>query len=80
MPQIAHARAPHHGVTTLMHVGNDGVPLGELDRGDVHQISKTVGWVGLGFWAAGVVGDDSKMRNMGFWVAVSGWLTHLTTR
>ena len=78
--RIEHARAPRHGVRTLMHVGNDGLPLEAFDRSQVHDISKTVGWVGTGFWAAGFVSGDRTMRHMGFWVAVSAWLTHLTTR
>jgi hypothetical protein len=69
---VDHARAPRQGVTTLMHVGHDGLGL-ELGP-DIGATARTAGWAAAAVWAyAKWVKKDPDLAKKALPFAIGGW-------
>jgi hypothetical protein len=69
---VDHAPRGRGGVSTLMHVGDDG--LGQLGP-DLSATSRTVGWGGTAVWAyAKFIKKDKDLAEKAMYVAIGGWV------
>ena len=69
---VDHAPRGRGGVSTLMHVGHDG--LGQLGP-DLGATARTVGWAGAAVWAyAKYVKKDPGLAEKALYVSIGGWV------
>lgn len=67
-----HAPRMRTGVTTLMHVGHDG--LGQLGP-DLSATARTVGWGGAAVWGyAKYIKKNDALAEKAMYVAIGGWV------